>query len=90
MSRPNVSICALSVIVLILIGLGAAQCGRGCHRTPPVVIVDSVFSDSLRSSRPDAVTKKKKARRRLRKSDSADVAPKPTPKARRHLDERVD
>lgn len=87
MTRANVSLTALSLVVLLLIGMAAAQCGRGTPRgTVAVVVVDTVGPDT------GALKKFAAPRRRVKKKHSGDsVAPrKPRrPSSRDYLDDRL-
>lgn len=90
LTRPNVVLCALSVIVLLILGLSAPKCNRGGIKSPQTVILtDTVFADSTFS---DSTTTDLKTQKSKRGRSKKEKIKKPTvkPSSRNYRDERID
>lgn len=91
MTRHNLAATALSLIILIFIGVAAARCAGGGHRQQTTLIVDTIFVEPAadRDYTDHKKTKKKKAA--TEKSGTANERKtKKQPASRNYLDETVD
>ena len=87
MSRANVSILALTLIVVMFLGIAASKCGRN-H---PSDAVTKIVADSTATAADSSkVSPERKKARRQKNKTAGKKETRREPSSRRYLDEPVD
>ena len=89
MNKWSLAAMSVSLILLVFIGIGSAQCGRGNREGATVITVDSVRSDAPHSHKKPSSKKPRRKKAIDKSSVKKGKHNLKKPAERRHLDDRV-